>query len=143
LSGSLLDVFHASPARYKLYFRDEFVVFSPEIFVQVNEGAISSFPMKGTIDALLPDANERILASPKEKAEHTTIVDLIRNDMSIHADKVRVEKFRYTDHLKTNHKSLLQVSSKIVGNLGTGWKEKLGEIIYSLLPAGSISGAPK
>ncbi len=143
LKATLRDVFYSSSARYRLWFRDEFVVFSPEIFVQIKAGEISSFPMKGTIDARLPDAEKTILNSPKEMAEHTTIVDLIRNDMSIHARNVRVEKFRYVDHVKTNHKDLLQVSSKITGQLEEGFEKKLGEIIFSLLPAGSICGAPK
>jgi para-aminobenzoate synthetase component 1 len=76
-------------------------------------------------------------------AEHVTIVDLIRNDLSIHAEDVRVEKFRYIDTLETNRKKLLQVSSVISGKLPEDYPARLGEIIFSMLPAGSISGAPK
>ena len=143
LNGSLEDVYHCSAARYKLWFRDEFVVFSPETFVQIQDGKISSFPMKGTIDAKIENAEQIILSSQKEMAEHTTIVDLIRNDMSIHARNVKVEEFRYVDHVKTNSKDLLQVSSKITGDLEKGYENRLGDILFSLLPAGSISGAPK
>ncbi|MFY0625847.1 MAG: aminodeoxychorismate synthase component I [Reichenbachiella sp.] len=143
LNGSLKDVFRKSPAKYKLWLNEEIVVFSPEIFVRIEDGKISSFPMKGTIDASVPGAKEIILSSKKEKAEHTTIVDLIRNDMSINAQNVRVEKFRYIDEVKTSSKHLLQVSSKIVGDLDKNYYSRLGEIIYSLLPAGSICGAPK
>jgi len=50
-------------------------MFSPETFVQIKEGQIASFPMKGTIDATIPNATEIILADKKEKAEHCTIVD--------------------------------------------------------------------
>ena len=46
--------------------------------------------MKGTIDAALPNAKDIILNDPKEKAEHATIVDLIRNDQSIVAENVKV-----------------------------------------------------
>ena len=67
--------------------RDRFVVFSPEIFVRTRDGLIYSYPMKGTIDATLPDARRRILDDPKEAAEHATIVDLIRNDLSIVASE--------------------------------------------------------
>lgn len=143
MQATLMDVFAQSAARYKLWFRDEFVVYSPEIFVQIADGTISSFPMKGTIDANELDAESKILENTKEMAEHATIVDLIRNDISIFADNVRVEKFRYLDLVKTNHKQLLQVSSKIVGDLEADYYSKLGEIVYSLLPAGSICGAPK
>lgn len=142
-SIDLKTIFYQSQAKYKLWYKNQFVVFSPEIFIKIDNGQISSYPMKGTIDANLPGAREVIMSSEKEMAEHATIVDLIRNDMSIHAKNVRVEKFRYFDEIKTNEKHLLQVSSKISGNLKSDNLEHLGEIIFSLLPAGSICGAPK
>lgn len=142
-SIDLKTIFYQSQAKYKLWYKNQFVVFSPEIFIKIDNGQISSYPMKGTIDANLPGAREVIMSSEKEMAEHATIVDLIRNDMSIHAKNVRVEKFRYFDEIKTNEKHLLQVSSKISGNLESDNLEHLGEIIFSLLPAGSICGAPK
>lgn len=140
---TLKEIFYSSAAKYKLLFENKFVVFSPETFVQIKDGKIFSFPMKGTIDASIENAAEKLLNDPKELAEHNTIVDLIRNDLSIVAKKVRVEKFRYIDEVKTFNKTLLQTSSKIIGELERNYNEKLGEIIYSLLPAGSISGAPK
>mgnify|MGYP001151768033 CR=1 FL=1 len=140
---TLHEVFTHSKATYKLWFRDEWVVFSPEIFVQIEEGKIASYPMKGTIDAAIPDAENMILADPKETAEHNTIVDLIRNDLSTVAKNVRVERFRYIDALHTLDKTLLQVSSKIVGELPLDYASKIGELMFTLLPAGSISGAPK
>ncbi|MFN3488472.1 MAG: aminodeoxychorismate synthase component I [Emticicia sp.] len=145
LNISLLEVFEYSDARYKVYLKDQFVCFSPEIFVKIDEsGKISSFPMKGTIDASIENAEKIILADKKEFYEHTTIVDLIRNDISKVANKVWVEKFRYIDKIQTSdNKELLQVSSQISGLLSDNWRENLGEIIFSLLPAGSISGAPK
>jgi para-aminobenzoate synthetase component 1 len=99
--------------------------------------------MKGTIDAAIPDAERLILNDVKETAEHYTIVDLIRNDLSRVASEVRVERFRYIDKIFTNGKNLLQVSSVIKGQLPADYNQHLGEIIFSLLPAGSISGAPK
>ncbi len=140
---SLQEIYHLSKAKYKLLFKDQFVVFSPETFVVIKDGLISSYPMKGTIDASIENAEEILLNDEKEIAEHNTIVDLIRNDLSMVAKNVRVERFRYIDKLVTNNKTLLQVSSKIVGELSKNYNEKIGEIIFSLLPAGSISGAPK
>lgn len=99
--------------------------------------------MKGTIDTSIPDAKEKILADPKELAEHVTIVDLIRNDISQVASNVRVERFRYIEEVKTQDKNLLQVSSEIVGDLKSGYASQIGNLIVSLLPAGSVSGAPK
>jgi para-aminobenzoate synthetase component 1 len=126
-----------------LLFENRFVVFSPECFVKIEDGIISSYPMKGTIDASIPSAEEIILNDEKEMAEHITIVDLIRNDLSIAARDVHVEKFRYLEKIETNSKNLLQVSSKIVGLLEPNYNERIGDIIFSMLPAGSISGAPK
>ena len=140
---SLKDIFYHSKAMYKLWMRDRFVVFSPEIFVRMRDGLIYSYPMKGTIDATLPDARRRILDDPKEAAEHATIVDLIRNDLSILASEVCVPRYRYIDELRTHNGSLLQVSSEIRGRLPEGWNGHVGEILFSLLPAGSITGAPK
>ena len=118
---SLKDVFVSSEARYKLY----------------------SYPMKGTIDATLPDARRRILEDPKETAEHATIVDLIRNDLSMVATEVMVTRYRYIDELPTHQGALLQVSSEIRGRLAGGWQAEVGDLFFRLLPAGSITGAPK
>ena len=59
------------------------------------------------------------------------------------AKNVKVDRFRYIDHLKTSEKHLLQVSSQISGELPSDYQHTIGDIICKLLPAGSISGAPK
>jgi para-aminobenzoate synthetase component 1 len=140
---TLLDIFENSEAPYRFWYKDNFVCFSPEIFVRIKGNRISSFPMKGTIDASLPDAENVILNDPKEAAEHATIVDLIRNDMSMVAQKVWVERYRYMDCIQTNEKKLLQVSSEISGILPDDFNGKYGDLLLKLLPAGSITGAPK
>jgi para-aminobenzoate synthetase component 1 len=137
------DIYNYSNAKYKLWIKDKFVCFSPEIFVKINNNIISSYPMKGTIDADLPNALEIILNDEKEFAEHNTIVDLIRNDLSIISDNVRVTKFRYPDYLQTNNKNLIQISSEICGDLPVDYHNNIGDIIAGLLPAGSVTGAPK
>ncbi len=143
LNRNTREIFYQSKAPYKLWVKDKFVVFSPEIFVRIEKDKIASFPMKGTIDARLYDAEYQILNDPKEIAEHNTIVDLIRNDLSILAKNVRVERFRYIDRIRTNQKDLLQISSEIVGDLENDFFDELGTHFFKLLPAGSISGAPK
>ncbi|MEP1094080.1 MAG: aminodeoxychorismate synthase component I [Cyclobacteriaceae bacterium] len=140
---TLQEIFDQSIAKYKLHVPNHFVVFSPETFVKTCRDWIYSYPMKGTIDASLPNAEKAILSDPKETAEHVTIVDLIRNDLSQVATDVSVSKFRYVEEIKTKGKNLLQVSSEVVGKLDTGWQENLGDLLLKLLPAGSISGAPK
>jgi len=143
LNLTLKEVYFMSSSRYKIWFEEQFVCFSPEIFVTINDGIIRSFPMKGTIDAALPDAEKVILNDYKETAEHYTIVDLIRNDLNIVSRKVRVERFRYIDTIVTNEKKLLQVSSEICGYLEKDYLSHIGDILFELLPAGSVSGAPK
>jgi para-aminobenzoate synthetase component 1 len=140
---TLSDFYQQSAAKFKLLYKDLFVVFSPEIFIEIEDGIIASYPMKGTIDASLPGAERKIMADEKETAEHATIVDLIRNDLSMVAGDVHVERYRYIDRIKTNEKELLQVSSKITGRLVSNFHECIGNIIVQLLPAGSVTGAPK
>ncbi len=142
VNRTLYQIYRESKAKYKLYFKN-FVVFSPECFIQIKDGKIYSFPMKGTIDAAIPDAAQRILDNEKEKAEHATIVDLIRNDLSRVASAVQVEQYRYIDEIQTHDKTILQISSCVSGKLEDNYHEKIGDIILALLPAGSISGAPK
>jgi para-aminobenzoate synthetase component I len=140
---SLKDIFHLSSSKYKVWYEDSFVCFSPETFIKISGGKIFSFPMKGTIDASLPHAESLILNDEKETAEHYTIVDLMRNDLSMVATNVKVDKFRYIDQITTNNKNLLQVSSQISGILPSDYKASIGDILHTLLPAGSVSGAPK
>lgn len=140
---TLPEIFFRASAKYRLWLRNCFVVFSPEIFVRMADGKISSFPMKGTIDAALPDACRRILEDPKEAAEHATIVDLIRNDLSMVATDVQVPRYRYVERLQTNKGTLLQVSSEVSGSLPAGWRRQVGDLLFALLPAGSVTGAPK
>ncbi len=140
---SLKELFDISHAKYKLFFRDEFIVSSPEIFVQTRGNKIYTFPMKGTIDASIPNAETIILNDLKETSEHYTIVDLLRNDLSLVAKNVKVNKFRYIDYLTTLHRTLLQVSSEIEGTLPYDFRSHLGDIFMALFPAGSVSGAPK
>ena len=107
---TLKDIYCYSKAMYKLWVRDAFTVFSPEIFIRIHNGRIYSYPMKGTINASTPSADRLLINDPKETAEHATI---------------------------------LQTSSAIQGVLPDDYLTNLGSIIFRLLPAGSITGAPK
>lgn len=140
---TLRQVFEHAQARYKLWIKDFFTVFSPETFVRIKDGFIYSYPMKGTIDATLPDARERLLNDEKEAAEHATITDLIRNDLSQVAAEVTVARYRYLEELTTHRGTLLQMSSEIRGKLPDDYAGKLGDLFFCMLPAGSITGAPK
>jgi len=140
---TLFDIFAQAKAPYKLLIKDNFVCFSPECFVTIKDNIISTYPMKGTIDASIANAKEKILNDLKESAEHTMIVDLMRNDLNMVGIKTRVPKFRYIDKIKAGDKELLQVSSKIEANLTKDWYKNLGDILDTLTPAGSITGTPK
>lgn len=139
----LESIFFNSNAPFKLYVKDKFVCYSPERFVKIENNQISTYPMKGTIEANIPHAMEKILANQKEMSEHTMVVDLLRNDLGIVGTNIQVEKFRYIDKIDAGEKELLQVSSKITADLEDNWHNKLGDIISSMLPAGSITGTPK
>jgi len=140
---SLEEIFYHSQAKYKVLFKDFFVFFSPETFVKIIDDQIYTYPMKGTIDASVENAAEVLKNDTKEKAEHYTVVDLLRNDLSMIADDVKVDKFQIIDFLKTKQKDLFAMSSEISGSLKPEFKGKTGSILEKILPAGSILGAPK
>lgn len=146
INFSLEEIFYKSKARYKLYFdndENEFVVFSPETFINVNEDNIFTYPVKGTIDAVIPNAKEILLSDEKERAEHLTVVDLLRNDLNIVCERVNVNRFCFIENVKTNRGGLLQMVSEIEGRIKPNLMRRFGYILSYLLPAGSISGAPK
>jgi para-aminobenzoate synthetase component 1 len=140
---SLQDIFIKSRAPFKLYLEDQLVVFSPERFIRMRGRTISSNPMKGTMDASIPGSYGLLASDPKEDAEHNTIVDLIRNDLSMVSNNVRVKRFKYIEKIRTHQGELLQMSSEITGKLPEDYRKNLGNIVFRLLPAGSICGAPK
>ncbi len=140
---SIEEVFEHASAPFKLLMPGKFVLFSPEQFVSIADGMIRTYPMKGTIDASIPDAETVLLADVKEQEEHATVVDLLRNDLSIVSRKVTVEQYRYITKITTPAKSLLQCSSAISGILEDEYVNKPGSIMHALLPAGSVTGAPK
>jgi len=59
---SLQEIYLNANAHYKLRYKDKFVCFSPEKFIQIEENKIHTYPMKGTIDASIKNAKEKILA---------------------------------------------------------------------------------
>ena len=142
-SLDLLDIFNFSKAKYKLFYQNQFVVFSPETYIEIKENIISTHPMKGTIDASIENAPEVLKNDIKEKAEHYTVVDLLRNDLSMVANNVQVDEFQRIDFLQTPQKNLYAMSSEISGKIKPEFEGKIGSILQKLIPAGSILGAPK
>lgn len=143
-SLTMKEIFEYSTSKYRLLVPERFVCFSPERFVKVCDGKIYSHPMKGTIDANLPNAEATLMNDPKELAEHKTMAELTMNDLARVADNVQVNRFRYIDKVKTNHGYILQSSSEIEGTLPDKYLEEgLGSLFSQLLPAGSILGQPR
>ena len=163
-NATLWELFNKANSPFKLFLDNQFAVFSPEPFLKIIDGKISSFPMKGTSwfsnnlnpspdknnkitreEILLKyeSALEKILNNSKEIAEHATMVDLIRNDLNLIAKKVFVKKYRYPETIRTKNKNLIQLSTQITGQLPLNYSFNLANILKSQLPAGSISGAPK
>ncbi len=142
-STNLLDVLVQIKSKYKLFYKNEFISFTPESFIKIYGNTIYTFPMKGTIDASVLNAKTILLNDKKESEEHNTIVDLLRNDLAIVSEKIKINRFKYIDEIETKKGKILQMSSEIQGNLPSNWKENFGNILLKLLPAGSICGAPK
>ncbi|WP_141046225.1 aminodeoxychorismate synthase component I [Aliarcobacter cryaerophilus] len=143
---TLDDIYEASSSLLKLRVKLDdldFVCFSPEKFIDIKDNKIYTYPMKGTIDSNLTDAKNILLNNKKELAEHTMVVDLLRNDLGKVAKNIKVEEFRTFSKIVTKDRELFQTSSIISGDLQNNWQEKMGDILSNILPAGSITGTPK
>jgi len=114
---------------------------SPERFIRVEDGAVLSQPIKGTLrfDDYSPELEAELTQSPKESAELSMIVDLIRNDISANCE--------YGSVHVNNHKSvfavdnLLQMYSDVRGTLRAD-RDCL-DLFFDAFPGGSITGCPK
>lgn len=142
---TLEEIFALTSARYKIYLPNRFVCFSPESFIKIDKtGKIFCTPMKGTISASIPNAENIILEDKKEINEHNAVIEITKQDLRTIADAVTVTRYRYIDVLQTSNGDLLQVSSEVAGTLNyKTWKKNLGNLLQKILPASSISGVPK
>ena len=107
---------------------------SPELFLRREGDLVTTSPIKGT-----QDFHSRDMFGTKDQSENIMIVDLMRNDFSqiCEIGSVKVTDFLRTEH----HPGIRHLVSDIQGQLqdGIGWDA----ILHGLLPAGSVSGAPK
>ncbi len=139
LDAELSSLYNQSAAPYTVWLEDQFLAFSPEAFVSVMDNQISTTPMKGTgFDPQL------LLADAKEQAEHATVVDLLRNDLGRVARDIKLAKYRYLSEIpQADGRTLFQTSSEITGTMPANWRSEIGTWLPRLLPAGSVTGAPK
>jgi para-aminobenzoate synthetase / 4-amino-4-deoxychorismate lyase len=117
---------------------------SPELFFRIENGVITSRPMKGTMPrgrTNIEDADiaRTLAADPKNRAENLMIVDLMRNDIGRIAETGSVEVSSLFDVEK--YRTVFQMTSTITGKLRDGIT--LVDIFKSLFPSGSVTGAPK
>ena len=117
------------------------VSFSPELFFEKRGSTLRMRPMKGTRPRGDDDATilEDMRAEPKSQAENLMIVDLLRNDLSrlSKTGSVNVPELFTLETYPTLH----QMTSQVTGELREGVKWQ--EILSSLFPCGSVTGAPK
>ncbi len=114
---------------------------SPELFFALQDGKITTKPMKGTA-ARGPDdgaAIEQLRSDPKQRAENLMIVDLLRNDLSRVAESgsVAVPHLFAVETYPTVHQMTSTVTAQIRGGLGAT------DVMAAIFPCGSITGAPK
>ena len=111
---------------------------SPETHVKLEGGRASLNPIAGTI-AAGDGAEESLLASEKDRAEHVMLVDLGRNDLSrvCRPGTVRVQRFLEPEH----YSHVVHLVSEVMGEIQPG--RNAFDLLRATFPAGTVSGAPK
>lgn len=134
-----------NPSPYLFYFDyGDFKIFgsSPEAQLVVKNGEAAIHPIAGTFRKTGDDAKdailaEKLLADPKENAEHVMLVDLARNDLSRNCGKVDVKTYREIQY----YSHVIHLVSQVVGKLKPDVSTM--SIVADTFPAGTLSGAPK
>ncbi|MBR4725927.1 MAG: anthranilate synthase component I family protein, partial [Lachnospiraceae bacterium] len=149
--GSLLNTYRMlrtiNPSPYMFYFSGtdvEVAGASPETLVKLENGVLRTFPLAGTRPRGTTDEEDirlekELLVDEKELAEHNMLVDLGRNDLgrSSKFGTVQVEKL----HSIERFSHVMHIGSTVRGEIADD-KDAL-DAIESVLPAGTLSGAPK
>ena len=149
--GSLLNTYRVlrtiNPSPYMFYFSGtdvEVAGASPETLVKLENGVLHTFPLAGTRPRGKTEEEDRaleaeLLADEKELAEHNMLVDLGRNDLGkiSRFGTVQVEKLRSVER----YSHVMHIGSTVRGEIADG-RDAL-DAIEAVLPAGTLSGAPK
>ncbi|WBX71814.1 anthranilate synthase component I family protein [Tenacibaculum retecalamus] len=145
--GDEFNVYRAlrsiNPSPYLFYFdygSFKLMGSSPEAQIKINEGKAIINPIAGTFRRTGDMAKDiklgkQLSEDKKETAEHVMLVDLARNDLSKHADKVKVEVFKEVQYFS----HVIHLVSTVKGSI----KGNPIEIVGDTFPAGTLSGAPK
>ena len=149
--GSLFNTYRVlrtiNPSPYMFYFSGTHVEVagaSPETLVKLENGVLHTFPLAGTRPRGKMDEEDRafeaeLLADEKELAEHNMLVDLGRNDLGKISKfgSVQVEKL----HSIERFSHVMHIGSTVRGEIADGYDAL--DAIEAVLPAGTLSGAPK
>ncbi|MBR0384153.1 MAG: anthranilate synthase component I family protein, partial [Eubacteriaceae bacterium] len=149
--GSLLNTYRVlrtiNPSPYMFYFSGtdvEVAGASPETLVKLEDGVLHTFPLAGTRPRGKTEEEDfrleaELLADEKELAEHNMLVDLGRNDLGkiSRFGTVKVEKL----HTIERFSHVMHIGSTVRGKIRED-KDAL-DAIEAILPAGTLSGAPK
>lgn len=149
--GSLLDTYRimrtTNPSPYMIYMSSDDVEIagaSPETLAKLEDGVLHTFPLAGTRPRGKTEAEDQalereLLADEKERAEHNMLVDLGRNDLgrisrlgTVEVERyMTIERFSHVMHIGSTVKGLIRDDRDAV------------DAVDSILPAGTLSGAPK
>lgn len=150
-SGSLFNTFRklkkTNPSPYMFYFSSDNIEIagaSPETLVKLDNGTVTTFPLAGTRPrGKTPEEDiqleKELLADEKERAEHNMLVDLGRNDIGKISEFGTVKVEKYMEIERFSH--VMHIGSTVSGKLKAD-KDAL-DAVDSILPAGTLSGAPK
>lgn len=149
--GSLLNTYRVlrtiNPSPYMFYFSGtdvEVAGASPETLVKLENGVLHTFPLAGTRPRGKTEEEDKaleaeLLADKKELAEHNMLVDLGRNDLGKISKfgTVKVEKL----HSIERFSHVMHIGSTVRGEISENHDAL--DAIEAVLPAGTLSGAPK
>ncbi len=151
MEGSLLDVYRVlrttNPSPYMFYFSGsdiEVAGASPETLVKLKDGVLHTFPLAGTRPRGRTDEEDRrlereLLSDEKELAEHNMLVDLGRNDIGKVSEFGSVKVEKYMEIERFSH--VMHIGSTVKGEIRSDMDAL--DAIEAVLPAGTLSGAPK
>lgn len=149
--GSLFDTYRTlrttNPSPYMFFLKlddIEITGTSPETLIKLESGKLATFPIAGTKPRGKSEEEdlqliEQLLSDEKELSEHNMLVDLGRNDLGKISEFGSVEVKDYLSIRKYSH--VIHIESKVIGKLRKGLDQL--DAISAVLPAGTLSGAPK
>lgn len=151
MTGSLFTTYEIlrklNPSPYMFYFSSDDIEMagaSPETLVKLTDGRLSTYPLAGTrprgeTPEKDKELSDGLLKDPKELAEHNMLVDLGRNDIGKISKFGSVKVDKYHQILKFSH--VMHIGSTVTGEIRSDMSAL--DAIDAVLPAGTLSGAPK